>query len=715
MHRPFNRRLPTFQLESLERRACPAVVAIAGPPMVSEADGPVTLTVTLSEAQRAPVTVNYFLTGSATNGQDYTLAAGTRRLAAPSGSITIAAGQTSVPITLTPINDTIREGDEYLSIRIVRPAGHTLGNAETRVTILDTDNYTASFGGPDRVPAGQPATFTLRLSSPATKVESFTVSTVGGLAVFPGDFGPLTRLPIVFRPGEIEKTVRVMIEPNDPEASDKSFYLVAAPAAADMPAVPPKRVQIIGSGEEPPLTISVTDVSVVEGNRGVTSAVFEVSLSYATQFPVTVDYVTRDGSATVADDDYRPAAGSLRFAPRQTSLTVSVDVLGDRWVEPDETFFLELSNPVGAALAKGTGIATILNDDGEDAETPGFQIDVNYLGTVPQMVRTAVERAVLRWEQVIVGDVPGMTNPFNGQWVDDMVLDVRMGLLGTEFPTGSDGPGNTVANAGPAFGGAPGENGFLAIRPAPMPRLPFHGAIGFDPADVTGGMPAEELYRLSLHEIGHALGFGSFLFELSRPEFPDGMIVGTNFVGPNAVAQYNEIFGTTADGVPLETDGGSGTALAHWSKEVFGTEVMTGYGEIRQLSRVTLGAMADLGYQVDYAAADPFTPPTAAGMVTAPGSMTAWSDRRFDRGLAVGPAPKVSPVVGPLPMRPVASAPSLPLPPGRVPPASFLASVTPELAAAAAWQPIAPSPSRSLLRAFSALGAGSSGSSLGSS
>jgi hypothetical protein len=112
----------------------------------------------------------------------------------------------------------------------------------------------------------------------------------------------------------------------------------------------------------PPVTISIGDVSVAEGNSGTANAVFTVSLSGVASVPVAVDFATADGTA-VAGSDYAAAAGTLTFTPGQTSKAITVLVNGDTAVEPDETFFVNLSNPSGATIADGQGVGTITNDD----------------------------------------------------------------------------------------------------------------------------------------------------------------------------------------------------------------------------------------------------------------------------------------------------------------------------------------------------------------
>jgi hypothetical protein len=77
---------------------------------------------------------------------------------------------------------------------------------------------------------------------------------------------------------------------------------------------------------------------------------------------VSVNYATSPGSAS-APDDYASTGGTLTFAAGETTKTVSVDVVGDTLVEPNETVDLVLSGPVNATLAGATAAAMITNDD----------------------------------------------------------------------------------------------------------------------------------------------------------------------------------------------------------------------------------------------------------------------------------------------------------------------------------------------------------------
>src|SRR5690606_30288103 len=78
-----------------------------------------------------------------------------------------------------------------------------------------------------------------------------------------------------------------------------------------------------------------------------------------------------------------------------------------------------------------------------------------------------------------------------------------------------------------------------------------------------------------------------------------------------------QALGGTGD-VPVEENGVPGTGCSHWDEETFGDELMTGYIALAtSLSTITIGSLDDLGYEVNYAAADSYTLPPAAPLRSA--------------------------------------------------------------------------------------------------
>ena len=75
-----------------------------------------------------------------------------------------------------------------------------------------------------------------------------------------------------------------------------------------------------------------------------------------------MDYATADDSAQ-AGSDYQPVSDTLVIPANTRTATVTVTLLGDTVVESDETFKLQLSNPVNAGLAAAEASGTIINDD----------------------------------------------------------------------------------------------------------------------------------------------------------------------------------------------------------------------------------------------------------------------------------------------------------------------------------------------------------------
>jgi cyclophilin family peptidyl-prolyl cis-trans isomerase len=109
--------------------------------------------------------------------------------------------------------------------------------------------------------------------------------------------------------------------------------------------------------------LSIDDVTETEGDDGARTFTFTVSISGAYDQEVRVGLSIVDGTAT-AGSEYTAVSGVLTWAVGDTAeKTFSVAVNGDTILEADETFFVDLINPVNATLAKSRGVGTIANDD----------------------------------------------------------------------------------------------------------------------------------------------------------------------------------------------------------------------------------------------------------------------------------------------------------------------------------------------------------------
>lgn len=233
------------------------------------------------------------------------------------------------------------------------------------------------------------------------------------------------------------------------------------------------------------------------------------------------------------------------------------------------------------------------------AQASQFQIDIVYTGFTPTAVeQAAFQSAADRWAEIIVADLPDVVSPTDSTPIDD----VR--IYATLAP--DDGVGGTLGFAGPT-----------ALRSLAQGGLPSEGRMSFDSADVAGLIQSGTFDDVILHEMGHVLGIGTLWQSFNLTDFSD--LQNPLYIGANAVREYESIFGLTTGSVPVEESGGPGTALGHWNEETLFDELMTGFlsGPTQPISRITVGSLDDMGYGVNYAAADPFNP---LGSLRAPGS-----------------------------------------------------------------------------------------------
>jgi len=109
-------------------------------------------------------------------------------------------------------------------------------------------------------------------------------------------------------------------------------------------------------------TVSIADTSVTEGHSGTTSATFTVTIAQACGVDVTVAYTTADITAA-AGADYTTTSGVCTITAGNTTTSLTVDVLGERVGESNETFRVTLSSPTNAVLGDSNGIGTIEDDE----------------------------------------------------------------------------------------------------------------------------------------------------------------------------------------------------------------------------------------------------------------------------------------------------------------------------------------------------------------
>jgi len=315
--------------------------------------------VTLSPASGQTVTLNYSTAdGSATAGSDYV---------ATSGTLTFNPGDTTKTITVVVNGDTLNETNETFFVNLSSPVNATIADGQGLGTITNDDFTLPSISINDvSVSEGNTGTtnavFTVTLSPASGQTVTLNYSTANGSATAGSDY-VATSGTLTFNPGDTTKTITVVVNGDTIVEPDETFFVnLSNPVNATI-ADGQGLGTIINDDTFPPVSLSINDVSVTEGNTGTTNAVFTVTLSAASAQTVTVNYSTANGSAT-AGSDYVATSGTLTFNPGDTTKTITVVVNGDTVVEPNETFFVNLTTATNATIADGQGVGTILDDDG---------------------------------------------------------------------------------------------------------------------------------------------------------------------------------------------------------------------------------------------------------------------------------------------------------------------------------------------------------------
>jgi len=362
-------------------------VAITGPAEVNEAAGTISYTVTLSAPSSETVKVDFStVDGSAKSGSDFTAQAGT---------LTFAPGQTTQVITVPISNDGVYEGSESYQVTISNAVGGVITTAAVTTAIKDDGTGSLPNGGsPDddrphvsavsspKVTEGGNLDFAVKLTHASTTDTLVTLKLSSGT----GTVGTDTQAPLVSfdggktfvglmpaADGSVVITVpagtpvdQVVVRvPTSPDAVFEGDETIKLSAATPHNATPAEGTGTIVDDEVQP-TLAISGPADVNEAAGLVT--YTVTLSGASGSSVTVAYKTQDGTA-LAGDDFSTSAGTLTFAPGETTKTITVAITEDRVYEGAQDYSVKLSDPVGATITTPLA-STIIHDDGSGVVPP---------------------------------------------------------------------------------------------------------------------------------------------------------------------------------------------------------------------------------------------------------------------------------------------------------------------------------------------------------
>jgi len=295
------------------------------------------------------LTVFYTASGSATHGADYS---------ALSGHVTIPAGSTSATITILPIDDTLFEGPESVTLNLAADPDYTIGLDQATVTIVDDElpAVTVVANGNAAEAGTIAATFTVARTGPTTSPLTVFYS-ISGAATNGVDYELL--------PGSVtipagSATATVAITPfdddlfEDPELvvlslSGRPDYVVVIPGLAGLTIVD-------DDGAVVTIVASDPEASEAGGDTGT----FTITRAGGDLTAPLIVLISRSGTATNGSDYAAIGGGTfaLTIPGNQTSALVTITPLPDTVVEGDETVILTISPRVVYVIGQ-PGSATV--------------------------------------------------------------------------------------------------------------------------------------------------------------------------------------------------------------------------------------------------------------------------------------------------------------------------------------------------------------------
>ncbi|HEX6581851.1 MAG TPA: Calx-beta domain-containing protein [Actinomycetota bacterium] len=311
-----------------------------------------TFTVSLSAASGKTVTVGWSTADAdATQPVDYTAA---------SGTLTFVPGDASETIVVSVNGDLVAELDEILDVTLTAPSNATLADAAGIGTIVDDELLPViDIDEPMALEGSGSIVFTASLSHQSASPVTVDWSTAAGTATNGIDYVE-TIGTLVFAPLDISETVEITVN-EDGTFEHGETMAVNLSNASGAPIGNAQGIGTIANDDDAP-GLSVSDVSVLEGNTGQRMLIFSVSLTGDTDIDATFDFATAGLTATQGTD-HADAAGTLTIDAGDTGATIDVIVNGDATYESDETLSVTLSDPASAVLVDSAAIGTIRNDD----------------------------------------------------------------------------------------------------------------------------------------------------------------------------------------------------------------------------------------------------------------------------------------------------------------------------------------------------------------
>lgn len=338
---------------------------------------PFTFTITRTGDLSGTNSVNYAVTGFGTNPaivDDFISSV------LPNGIASFAVGQATRLITIPIRPDKLVEADESFRVTISNATeGATITRASADGLIINDDAPPApslaiaatSASKNEGSGTGTAFTFTVTRSKVLTGATTvnYAVTGFGASPATAEDFvgGVMPSGVVSFAAGQETRVISIPVRGDTTVEPNESFGVTLSNASGGATLTTATANGLIRN-DDSVLVIAATSASKNEGNGATTAFTFTVTRTGFLTGAATVNYaVTGFGQNPVTAADFVGGvlpSGVVSFAVGQTSLTITIPVIGDSIAEADEEFRVTLSGAsVGSTLATATANGLIRNDD----------------------------------------------------------------------------------------------------------------------------------------------------------------------------------------------------------------------------------------------------------------------------------------------------------------------------------------------------------------
>ena len=329
----------------------------------------ITFTVTRSGAMDNAVSVKWNTKSDSSGGanaafpSDYTRVTTARTL-------TFAKGVSSQTFTVDTTEDVLDEDDETFLVELTGAVGATIATAQATGTITDDDaapsgitlTVSPATVGEEDGETEITVTATVNGATRYVDAKTVTVSVGGGSATSDTDYDAVANFDITIAAGAANHTGTFDLTPTDDDLHEGSETIDVTGVSGTLTIT---KASITLEDDDVQPSFAVADASASEGD----AITFTVTRSGAMDNAVSVKWNTKadssDGANAASAADYTPVttAMTLSFAKGVGMQTFTVATTEDTLNEANETFLIELTDPVGATITDAEATGTITNDD----------------------------------------------------------------------------------------------------------------------------------------------------------------------------------------------------------------------------------------------------------------------------------------------------------------------------------------------------------------